>query len=229
MFKFIALLALVAVAVHSEGETGTAFNELVITTEGGQVSGIEERIGLLGERYFSWKGIPYAEPPVGNLRFRDPVAHRGWTGVRNGSQHGESCPSDGWLSEKTGEEDCLFLNVYSTNVIAKRPVMVWIHGGSFTGGSGDDGTYGPDHLVAEDIVLVTINFRLGVLGFLSTGDRHASGNYALKDMQLALRWVQNNIVHFGGDPDNVTIFGESSGGCSVHCELLKGVHKTAKY
>lgn len=209
MFKFIALLALLAVAFSGEVDSRSSFANLVISTQGGQVSGTEERIGLLGDRYFSWKGIPYAVPPVGNQRWRDPIAHGGWTGVRDGSAHGGSC---------TDTEDCLFLNVYSTSIIDKRPVMVWIHGGSFTGGSGDDSTYGPDHLLQEDIVVVTLNFRLGIMGFLSTGDQHAPGNYAMKDILLALRWVQNNILNFGGDPDNVTIFGESSGGCTVHCE-----------
>lgn len=218
MSKLTVLLAVVAFAAAAEIRDRTAFNDLVIQTEGGQVLGTEERIGLLGDRYFSWKGIPYAEPPVGNLRFREPVAHRGWTGVRNASAHGESCPSSGWLADKAGDEDCLFLNVYSTSIIDRRPVMVWIHGGSFTGGSGDDGLYGPDHLITEDVVIVTINYRVGVLGFLSTGDRHAPGNQGMKDMILALRWVQNNILNFGGDPDNVTIFGESAGGCAVHCK-----------
>lgn len=216
MAKIVSILLLLGVATYLNAST--SFNELVINTTGGQVQGIEERAGLLGDRYFSWKGIPYAQPPVGPLRFRAPVPHAGWTGIRDASEHGESCPSDGWLSDKTGDEDCLFLNVYTTNIIARRPVMVWIHGGSFTGGSGDDSTYGPDHLIGEDVVIVTINYRLGVLGFMSTGDRHAPGNYGLKDMQLALRWVRENILNFGGDPDNITVFGESAGSVAVHCE-----------
>lgn len=219
MFKFVVLLAFAAVVACSVIDNrSSAFNNLVINTQGGQVQGIEERAGLTGVRYFSWKGIPYAEPPVGNLRFRESVPHRGWSGIRDAGQHGSSCPSGGRREDYTGNEDCLFLNVYSTSIIDRRPVMVWIHGGSFTGGSGDDSTYGPDHLIGEDIVVVTINYRLGVLGFLSTGDRHAPGNYAMKDMLLALRWVQNNILNFGGDPNNVTIFGESAGGVAIHCK-----------
>lgn len=216
MFKVFAFLTVLVVAAYS----ASTFNELVINTEGGQVRGTEERAGLLGDRYFSWKGIPYAAPPTGNLRFRAPIPNSGWTGIRDAAEHGDNCPSGGWLADKTGNEDCLFLNVYSTSIIARRPVMVWIHGGSFTGGNGDTSFYGPDHLISEDVVIVTINYRVGVLGFLSTGDRHAPGNYGLKDMQLALRWVQNNILNFGGDPDNVTVFGESAGGVAVHCKLI---------
>lgn len=98
--------------------------------------------------------------------------------------------------------------------------MVWIHGGSFSGGSGDSFIYGADHLVQEDILLVTINYRLGALGFMSTGDRHAPGNQGMKDMILALQWVQRNIMAFGGDPDQVTIFGQSAGGVAVHYLVL---------
>lgn len=195
-------------------------NELVIDTEAGQVRGIEERAGTLGDRYFSWKGIPYAEPPVGNLRFRDPVPHRAWSGIRDASEHGFNCATGGLVSDKMGNEDCLTLNVYTTSIVGKRPVMVWIHGGAFILGSGDDSQAPPAHFVSEDVLLVTINYRLGILGFLSTGDRHAPGNYAIKDMQLALRWVKNNILNFGGDPDNVTVFGQSAGGVAVHVLTL---------
>lgn len=99
--------------------------------------------------------------------------------------------------------------------------MVWIHGGSFNGGSGDSDAFPADLYVAEDVLYVSINYRLGVLGFLSTGDQHAPGNYAMKDMVMALRWIQSNIANFGGDPDNVTIFGESAGGVAVHCEYSR--------
>lgn len=192
---------------------------LVINTTGGQVRGQEERTSLLGDRYLSWKGIPYAEPPVGNLRFADPVPHRGWSGIRDATSHGNSCAIAGIIREQIGNEDCLFLNVYTQSIIGRRPVMVWIHGGAFILGSGDDAMYGPDYFVTEDVVYVTLNYRLGILGFLSTGDRHAPGNYGMKDMVLALKWIKANIVHFGGDPDNITVFGESAGGVSVHREF----------
>lgn len=214
MAKFVATLAILAAFVFLSDSASIPYNELVVNTDGGQVSGTEERTRGTDIRFFAWKGIPYAEPPVGNLRFRDPVPHQGWTGVRDASEHGNTCPS----SSGRGDEDCLFLNVYTTNIIDKRPVMVWIHGGSFNGGSGNSDGFPADLYVAEDVVYVTINYRLGILGFLSTEDQYAPGNYAMKDMVLALRWIRNNILNFGGDPDNVTIFGESAGGLAVHCE-----------
>jgi bile salt-stimulated lipase len=171
--------------------------------------------------YFSFKGIPYALPPLTNRRFRPPAAHPGWAGIRPALEHGNNCPNGGGLlGSYEGDEDCLFLNVYSRNLAGRRPVMVWIHGGSFTGGSGDNTTYGPEYYMVDDVVVVTINYRLGFLGFLSTGDAAAPGNWGLKDAVEALRWVQRNIARFGGDPDNVTIFGESAGSVIVHFLVL---------
>lgn len=218
MFKLATLVVVLGTVSYLNADVATPYNDLVINTEGGQVRGIEERTSLLGDRYFSWKGIPFAEPPVGNLRFNDPVRHRGWTGIRDASTNGANCATGGLISDKVGDEDCLFLNVFTQSIIDKRPVMVWIHGGAFILGSGDDDMYTPDFFIPEDVVYVTINYRLGILGFLSTGDRHAPGNYGMKDMVLALQWVKNNIINFGGDPDNITIFGESAGGVAVHCK-----------
>uniref|UniRef100_A0A182LUK3 Carboxylesterase type B domain-containing protein n=1 Tax=Anopheles culicifacies TaxID=139723 RepID=A0A182LUK3_9DIPT len=185
----------------------------VIHTTGGQVQGTTESCGLFCT-YYSFKGIPYAEPPVGGLRFTDPVPHGGWTGVRDASQHGSSCPSPDNLP--TEAEDCLFVNVYTPSLVGTRPVMVFVHGGAYSSGSGDDVLYGARYFMPEDVVIVTINYRIGVLGFLSTGDGSASGNWAIKDCVEALRWVQSNILVFGGDPSQVTIFGQSAGGAMVH-------------
>lgn len=194
----------------------------IINTRGGDVQGERLSCGIFCN-YFSFKGIPYATPPMGNLRFRAPVPHPGWTGVRQATEHGSSCVTSGTISEVDGSEDCLFLNVYTQNLIGRHPVMVWIHGGSFTGGSGNSLIYGPDHLVAEDVLIVTINYRVGILGFFSTGDRFAQGNWGMKDMVEALRWVRDNIGNFGGDPDNVTIFGESAGGVAIHYLVLSSM------
>ncbi|XP_029722941.2 carboxylic ester hydrolase-like [Aedes albopictus] len=191
----------------------------IITTTGGQVQGITASCGLFCS-YFQFNGIPYAEPPVSDLRFRNPVPHRGWSGVRDASEHGANCPALSILSEYSGSEDCLFINVYTQNIIGSRPVMVWIHGGAFVLSSGDSGRYGPDHLVQENVVVVSFNYRLGILGFFSTGDTHAQGNWGAKDCVEALRWVRDNIAAFGGDPNNVTIFGESAGGVLVHYLVL---------
>ncbi|EDS26820.1 cholinesterase [Culex quinquefasciatus] len=214
MFKSATLL-LVALATASAQDASRP----IITTTGGQVQGITASCGLFCS-YFQFNGIPYAEPPVGDLRFRNPVPHRGWSGVRDASDHGQSCPSLSPLSEYSGGEDCLFINVYSQNLIGSRPVMVWIHGGAFVLGNGDSRIYGPDHLVQENVVVVSFNYRLGILGFFSTGDTQAQGNWGLKDCVEALRWVRANIAAFGGDPNNVTIFGESAGGVMVHFMTL---------
>lgn len=188
----------------------------IVTTTTGQLQGIQLSTGVLQPNYFAFKGVPYAEPPVGNLRFRNPVPHRGWSGVRNAAEHGEHCPHTGWFGlDAGGVEDCLFLNVYTPNLSGNRAVMFWVHGGAFVSGSGDSWAYGPDHLVNSDVVVVTINYRLGSLGYLATGDSAAQGNWGMKDMVEALRWVRSNIARFGGNPNSVTIFGESAGSVSV--------------
>ncbi|XP_058454025.1 juvenile hormone esterase-like [Malaya genurostris] len=215
MFKVIALLSvLIAVCL-----TADDVERPIVTTTVGQVQGVTASCGLFCS-YFQFNGIPFAEPPVGDLRFRNPVPHGGWDGVRDTSEHGSNCPSISVLSNYTGNEDCLFINVHTQNLIGLRPVMVWIHGGAFVLGSGDSDMHGPDHLITEDVVVVTFNYRIGILGFFSTGDSHAQGNWGMKDCVEALRWVRNNIAAFGGDPDNVTIFGESAGGVAVHYLVL---------
>ncbi|KFB36098.1 AGAP002863-PA-like protein [Anopheles sinensis] len=205
VLRFAIWLAIVNSCLSADGP--------IITTSGGQVQGTTESCGLFCT-YYSFKGIPYAEPPTGARRFTNPVPHSGWSGVRDASAHGSSCPSPDM--NPTENEDCLFLNVYSPSLIGTRPVMVWIHGGSFNSGSGNVGLYDSKFFMPEDVVIVTVNYRLGVLGFFSTGDRSASGNWGIKDCVEALRWVQRNIVAFGGDPNNVTIFGQSAGGAMVH-------------
>ncbi|GAB0097796.1 Carboxylic ester hydrolase [Sergentomyia squamirostris] len=189
-----------------------------IHTSTGWLQGTTESCGLFCS-YYSFKGIPYAAPPTGNNRWRAPIPHPGWSGVRDASEHGPSCPSGSRLS-RTISEDCLSLNIYTQNLVGRQAVMVWIHGGSFSGGNGDTFTYGPDHIVDDNVLMITINYRLGALGFLSTGDHHATGNFGMKDAIEALRWIRANIANFGGDPDNITIFGESAGGAAVHYLLL---------
>jgi para-nitrobenzyl esterase len=178
-------------------------------------------------------GIPYAEPPIGPLRWQPPQPHAPWTMPRDASAYGSRCaqaPSP--FGETSSSEDCLFLNVYvphrktvaAHDLKRKRPVMVWIHGGAFQVGSAEN--YDPTRLVTiGDVVVVTINYRLGALGFLAHPALSAespdgvSGNYGILDQQLALRWVRDNIAAFGGNPKRVTIFGESAGGISVHAQL----------
>ena len=201
-------------------------NKLVVETGCGALEGVFER------NLYSFKGVPYAAPPVGNLRWLPPQPLKSWKGVRPAKEYGTVAPQDvlpfpGISGEPEPQsEDCLFLNVYSPGLDnARRPVMVWIHGGAFCMGSGSMQNYRTGTLASNgNIVLVTINYRLGVLGFLNlneltNGRIPSTGNEGLLDQVAALRWVKDNIAGFGGDPDNVTVFGESAGGMSIGCLL----------
>jgi para-nitrobenzyl esterase len=171
-------------------------------------------------------GIPYAAPPVGALRWLPPQPPKTWYGRRPALKFAPHCPQ---LASPFGEasrsEDCLYLNVFAphgTKAGAKLPVMVWIHGGAFVSGESND--YDPDRLVAQHAVVVTLNYRLGYLGFLATtgldNEGHAHVNYGLLDQQAALAWVRANIASFGGNPANATVFGESAGGLSTILQVL---------
>ncbi|CAD0249725.1 unnamed protein product [Spodoptera exigua] len=183
-----------------------------------------------GGSYYSFKGIPYAQPPLGDLRFKAPQPPKPWDNIRSAKEFGPRCfQYDLFVNkgEVSGSEDCLYLNVYTPDVTPEKPlpVMVWIHGGGLVSGSGDDFEYGPKFLVRQDVILVTFNYRLEVLGFLCLDTEDAPGNAGMKDQVAALRWVHNNIANFGGDPDNVTIFGESAGGVSVTYHLMSPMSK----
>src|SRR3954452_17800325 len=196
----------------------------IAETTAGRVAGLEE------EGVCVFKGVPFAAPPVGELRFRPPQRVAPWDGVRPATEWTKWAPQPppargaGIGGEDVGfDEDCLTLNVWtpSADASAQRPVMVWIHGGGFTTGSGGGVLYRGDRLSLNgDVVVVTINYRLGALGFATHPDLRdeetgVCGNWGLLDQIAALRWVQDNIAAFGGDPSNVTIFGESAGGMSV--------------
>jgi para-nitrobenzyl esterase len=173
-----------------------------------------------------YKGVPYAAPPVGNLRWREPQPAAHWEGVRSADQFGATCMQSAPRATTTPpkmSEDCLFLNVWTAAASAndRRPVMVWIHPGGYQTGSGSTPGYDGEALAKKGVVLVTINYRLGVFGFFShpeltkESEHHASGNYALMDQAAALRWVQTNIAGFGGDPQRVMVFGDSAGSSSI--------------
>ncbi|CAH1954891.1 unnamed protein product [Acanthoscelides obtectus] len=190
--------------------------------------------GMLSKDYhdgvfYSFIGIPYAKPPIGELRFKAPEPVEPWKGVKNATKVGAESPQ--YMKIMMGKEDnCLNLNVFTKELSQglKKPVMVFIHGGGFVSGSSrPDLIYGPEFLMTEDIVLVTINYRLGILGFLSLTDRslNVPGNAGMKDQVMALKWVQKNIKYFGGDPNNVTIFGESAGGAAVHFLVVSPLAK----
>ena len=176
----------------------------------------------------SFKGIPYAAPPVGQARWKSPAAMPRWTGVKQATQFGPACPqvaapSGSVYANDLGptSEDCLTLNIWSKADASRAPVLAWIHGGALQAGSGKEAMYDGARLAAHGVVVVSINYRLGVLGYLALPELSAesplgvSGNYGLLDQIEALRWIKRNIRAFGGDPSNVTIAGESAGGLSV--------------
>jgi para-nitrobenzyl esterase len=204
-----------------------------IKTSGGLVSGVASTDG--GVR--AYKGIPYAKPPVGDLRWRAPQPAAPWNGTLVADKHRSVCiqrdPLGGnsiftqlfFTPIEPRSEDCLYLNVWTAaSASEKRPVMVWIHGGGFVGGSAAGEIYDGTDLAKKGVVLVSFNYRVWKLGFLASpelskeSEHHVSGNYGLLDQIAALQWVRENIAAFGGDPDNVTIFGQSAG--SISCNFL---------
>ncbi len=196
---------------------------LKVQVEQGKVQG-----KLINEgKVRAFLGIPFAAPPVGDLRWKAPEPAPKWKGVRDAMHYGAHCmqiPFPDMIFQDAGmSEDCLYLNVFTpakTKRSSRLPVMFWIHGGGYFGGSASEPRHNGDFLPTKGVVLVTINYRLGVFGFLDTEDllkegNGSAGNYGLMDMIAALHWVHTNIAKFGGDPENVTIFGESAGSFAV--------------
>ncbi len=182
--------------------------------------------GAVTGQVASFKGVPFAAPPVGDLRWRPPQPAKAWTGAKDATAYGPQCMQmrnvQGPIDQS---EDCLTLNVWTPANYkpgAKLPVMVWIHGGSFTGGSGSNALYDGTHFAERGVVLVTVNYRLGRLGFFAHPALSAEqpgqplGSYGIMDQIAALKWVKANVAAFGGDPNNVTAFGESAGGIAIN-------------
>ncbi|XP_037715976.1 esterase B1 [Drosophila subpulchrella] len=192
-----------------------------LSTKYGQLKGQQRRTIYDSEIYYSFEGIPFAQPPVGELRFRAPQPPTSWQGVRDCTYAREKpMQRNSITSTAEGSEDCLYLNVYAKKLESPKPlpVMVWICGGGFQIGGASRELYGPDYFMKHDVLLVTINYRVGALGFLSLKDKELKipGNAGIKDQIQALRWVKENIASFNGDPENITVFGESAGGASIH-------------
>jgi para-nitrobenzyl esterase len=237
---FLPLLLMVAVSAH-------AAENPVLTIEGGQVQGV------LADDHpdvFVYRGIPYAAPPIKENRWKEPQPIVPWKGVKICDTFGRPSYQAiqytggyytewGYGKEAAFSEDCLYLNVWTKapgQVNKKLPVALWIHGGGYREGFGSEPEFDGQEWGAKDVVLVSINYRLGVFGFLvhpaltAESPHHVSGNYGILDQIEALKWIKKNIAQFGGDPDNVTIFGQSAGGGSVRtlCEspLARGLfHK----
>ena len=227
--RVVSISVLAVAALQASAAAGP-----VVTTRAGAVRGVAGYPDV-------FRGIPYAAPPVGRLRWHAPVPARPWTGVRDATHFGNDCMQAPWIvsSGVPFSEDCLTLNIWTPahGAGARLPVIVYLYGGGFIGGSGAYALYDGGALAREGVVVVNLNYRVGVLGFLAhpglaaESPRHASGNYGLMDQVAALRWIHDNIAAFGGDPSRVAIFGESAGAVSVAMLLVspqaKGLFQTA--
>lgn len=236
VFAF-ACFSISVFAIGKNDKTASLYSDsaqLLVTTKQGKI------LGKIDGHVAAWKGIAYAQAPVGDLRMKAPLPPQNYIGIKNAFDYGASCPqpSSGFIGKEPLNENCLFLNVWSPGADAKkRPVMVWIHGGGFVVGTGASELYNGASLAKNgDVVVVTLNYRLGSLGFLyfDEAQQKVAGfdnNLGIRDQIAALEWVQQNIAAFGGDPNNVTIFGESAGGTSVEtllaCRTAKGLFSKA--
>lgn len=234
--SYLSLAALSVLALAScTGTTQVAEENPVLTIEGGQIQGVlNDSTGTV-----VYKGIPYAAPPVGENRFRKPQPVVAWEGIKNADEFGaaaiQAAQTDTsnlyfkefyWQGDPVRSEDCLYLNVWApkgapAHPEKKIPVAMWIHGGGYMQGYGHEITMDGEAWAEKDVILVTINYRMGVIGFLghpllsAEDPEGTSGNYGTYDQIAALKWVKNNIAQFGGDPENITILGQSAGGGSV--------------
>src|SRR5262249_16806396 len=243
MTKFFGLCCCLLLLLALIASTRVANN--MVRVESGLLEGASSSVP--GVRVF--KGIPYAAPPIGDLRWRLPKPPAKWEGVRKADKFSDSCVQNlarshnpwtaEFMAQNQASEDCLCLNVWTAAEVAgeRQPVFVWIHGGAFTEGSGEVSVYDGAELAKKGLVVVTINYRLGVFGFLTHPElskesgRNSSGNYGLLDVVAALQWAQKNIAAFGGDPQRVTVAGQSAGASAVHAltasPLAKGLFHRA--
>ncbi|CAG9865182.1 unnamed protein product [Phyllotreta striolata] len=221
-------LALLLVSSFASKASSKKCNVGIISVTEGRLVGKEFETNK-GTEFFAFLDVPYAEPPVGRLRFQEPVPIRKWPKILNATANRRICAQfDPNVSGRDAREteDCLVLNVYAPAETlcdaeqSSSPVLVFVHGGSFRSWDGAMGTFGPQYFMDEYVVMVSMNYRLGPLGFLNTGDDVIPGNLGLKDQLLALKWVSKNIKYFGGDADRVTLMGQSAGAMSVGYHLL---------
>ena len=202
-------------------------------------NGILETTGAPNNGVRSFKGIPFGEPPVGDLRWREPQPVKNWSGARKADQFGPRCMqrtspgADYWFRSNGMSEDCLYLNVWTPAKSDKEklPVLVYIFGGGFQNGDGSEPRYDGENMARKGMVAVSINYRTNIFGFFvhpeltKESPHHAAGNYGLLDQVAALRWVQKNIAAFGGDPERVTVAGESAGSISVSALMASPLSK----
>ncbi|KAM6252906.1 fatty acyl-CoA hydrolase precursor, medium chain-like isoform 2-T2 [Porphyrio hochstetteri] len=239
--KDTSLLSLIlTIGVSALVATGQKAEQPEVETKYGTVRGYQFEVDAAERSVNVFLGLPFATPPVGPLRFSEPQPPKPWKGVRDATSYPPMCLQDKVQGQVFSDlitnrkekvplqisEDCLYLNVYSPVSTEKQklPVFVWIHGGGLVFGAAS--SYDGSALAAFDnVVVVTIQYRLGIVGYFSTGDKHARGNWGYLDQVAALQWIQENIIHFGGDPGSVTIAGESAGGVSVSALVLSPLAK----
>jgi para-nitrobenzyl esterase len=226
--KRISFLLFVIIGLSANAQTAPQ-----IKTANGIVEGVTETSGIR-----TFKGVPFAQPPVGNLRWKEPQAPKNWTGIRKADHFGPQAMqrpiwSDMIFRSDGKSEDCLYLNVWTPAKSAseKLPVLVYFYGGGFIAGDGSEYRYDGEAMAKKGIVAITVNYRLGVFGFMAHPEltkesiHHSSGNYGLMDQHAALVWVKKNIAAFGGDPDKITIAGESAGSMSVSAQMASPLSK----
>ena len=229
LFFFLSSLQIVQMAT---AQTSSKSSLPTVTTANGVVKGMVEKTGVS-----VFKGIPFGAPPIGDLRWKEPQPVQNWQGTLEATQFGNNGMQYGVFGDmafrsKGMGEDCLYLNVWTPSTTKKGlPVLVYFYGGGFVAGDGSEARYDGESMATKGIVAVTVNYRLGVFGFMAHPEltkespHHASGNYGLLDQAAALRWVQQNIAAFGGDPKKVTIAGESAGSVSVSAQMATPLSK----
>lgn len=228
VMKRISVLLFAIISISASAQTAPQ-----VKTANGILQGITEASGIQ-----SFKGIPFAKPPVGNLRWKEPQSPKNWAGIRKADHFGPQAMqrpiwSDMIFRSDGTSEDCLYLNVWAPAKTAneKLPVLVYFYGGGLIAGDGSEYRYDGESMAKKGIVTITVNYRLGIFGFLAHPEltkesaHHSSGNYGLMDQHAALVWVQKNIAAFGGDPDKVTIAGESAGSMSVCAQVASPLSK----
>ena len=222
LYRLFPLIFLIFSLFHIiDCEHGIFVETVTWQTQQGELLGTRFRVGT--KNVFKFKRVPFAEPPVGDLRFRKPVAKSAWTGTLNATEYGPSCIQEIYANDvrlipnTITTEDCLHLNIFINRSLTKErklATMIWVHGGSFTNGQGTmfDGSV---LALRGDVIVVTINYRLNVFGMFYGDGPITNGNFGIWDQQQAFRWVKDNIADYGGDPNNITIFGESAGSFAV--------------
>lgn len=227
-FAGVAYVVILVLFLHPEKICVSGEDEkTIVKTNLGEIEGVKLK-SRLGKSYHSFRGIRYAKSPTAQLRFQPPEPVDPWTGAYDATKDGPQCPQPSFNGAIVESEDCLRLNIYTKEVPINgsfpnnnlKPVLFYIHPGGFYASSGISAMFGPEFLMDRDVVLVTINYRLGSLGYLSTGTKDSPGNAGFKDQVMALKFIRDHISAFGGDPNSITLFGYSAGALSITLHMV---------